>query len=197
MFTEPPLLDNDLVDAIRVNFPKYPTRRAVVLPALHLVQERLGHVPAQAVVEIAGLLELHPSEVQDTLSFYGFFKQGSPQGKIRIWVCRSISCSARGGEELLDYLCGRLGIRPGETTDDGLFSLEFAECLGACDFAPAMLAGDELIGDLTPEKIDAYLDRVRSNPPSGQRGGGTEETPQRVSEPAVSGTASRFPKSKD
>ncbi len=171
MLTEQPLLNDDLLDAIRVYFPKYPTRRAVVLPALHLVQQRLGYVPTQAVVEIARLLELHPSEVQDTLSFYGFFKQDKPQGKVRIWVCRSISCSARGGEELLGYLCEKLGIQPGETTGDGMFSLEFAECLGACDFAPAMLAGDELIGDLTPQKIDEYLERVRRNPPSGQRGG--------------------------
>ncbi len=161
MSTTQPLLNDDLLDAIRAYFPRYPNLRAVVLPALHLVQERLGYVPTQAVVEIAELLELHPSEVQDTLSFYGFFKQDEPQGKYRLWVCRSISCSACGGEELLEYLCEKLGIRPGETTEDGLFSLEFAECLGACDFAPAMLAGKELIGNLTREKIDAYVDRVR------------------------------------
>jgi NADH-quinone oxidoreductase subunit E len=161
MATVQPLLTDDLLDAIRAYFPKYPTRRAVVLPALHLVQERLGYVTVQAVVEVARLLELHPSEVQDTLSFYRFFKQDKPQGKVRIWVCRSISCSARGGEELLEHLCERLGIRPGETTEDGLFSLEFAECLGACDFAPAMLAGEELIGNLTQDKIDAFIDRIR------------------------------------
>jgi NADH-quinone oxidoreductase subunit E len=161
MSTTQPILNDELLDAIRAYFPRYPNLRAVVLPALHLVQERLGYVPTQAVVEIAELLELHPSEVQDTLSFYGFFKQDEPQGKYRLWVCRSISCSACGGEELLEYLCEKLGIRPGETTEDGLFSLEFAECLGACDFAPAMLAGKELIGNLTREKIDAYVDRVR------------------------------------
>lgn len=157
-----PLLNNDILDAIRAYFPKYPNRRAVVLPALHIVQERLGYVPTPAVAEIAELLGLHPADVQDTLSFYGFFKQDKPPGKVRIWVCRSISCSARGGEDLLEYLCDKLAIRPGETTEDGLFSLEFAECLGACDFAPAMLAGKELIGDLTREKIDAFVDRVRS-----------------------------------
>ncbi|MHB8903440.1 MAG: NADH-quinone oxidoreductase subunit NuoE family protein, partial [Thermoguttaceae bacterium] len=156
-------LKDDLVDAIREYFPRYPNRRAALLPALHVVQEGLGHVSAGAVVEIARLLELHPAEVQDTLSFYGFFRQDKPLGKVRIWVCRSISCSARGGEGLLDHLCERLGIRPGETTEDGLFSLEYAECLGACDLAPAMLAGDELIGNLTEEKIDAYLDRKRQS----------------------------------
>lgn len=162
MSTTHPILNDDLLDAIRAYFPRYPNRRAVVLPALHLVQERLGYVPRQAVVQIAELLELHPSEVQDTLSFYGFFKQDEPLGKVRIWICRSLSCSACGSENLLEYLCEKLGIRPGETTEDGLFSLEFAECLGACDYAPAMLAGQELIGNLTREKIDAFVDRVRS-----------------------------------
>ena len=104
MSSTEPLLNDEIRDAIRAYFPKYPNRRAVVLPALHVVQERLGYVPTRAVVEIAGLLDLHPSEVQDTLSFYGFFKQDQPQGKVRVWVCRSISCSACGGEDLLEAL---------------------------------------------------------------------------------------------
>ena len=88
----------------------------MTLPALHVVNERLGYVPPQAVVEIAELLELAPAEVQDTLSFYGFFKQDKPQGRTRVWVCRSISCAACGGEELLEHSCQKLGIQPGETT---------------------------------------------------------------------------------
>jgi len=146
--------------AIRQHFPRYPNRRAVVLPALHVVSEALGYVPPQAVAEIAELLELAPAEVQDTLSFYGFFKQDRPLGRVRVWVCRSISCAARGGEELLEHLCERLGIRPGETTPDGRVTLEYAECLGACDFAPAMLANDTLYKNLTTEKIDAFVDSL-------------------------------------
>ena len=157
MSTAEHLLSDDLLDAIRAHFPRYPTRRAVVLPALHLVNERLGYVPPQAVVELAELLGLAPAEVQDTLSFYGFFKQDGPQGRTRMWVCRSLSCAARGGEELLDYLCEKLGIRPGETTPDGRVTLEFAECLGACDYAPAILAGDTLYKNMTKEKIDEML----------------------------------------
>ena len=146
--------------AIRQHFPRYPNRRAVVLPALHVVSEALGYVPPQAVAEIAELLELAPAEVQDTLSFYGFFKQDRPLGRVRVWVCRSISCAARGGEELLEHLCERLGIRPGETTPDGRVTLEYAECLGACDFAPAMLANDTLYKNLNTEKIDAFVDSL-------------------------------------
>lgn len=145
------------MDKIRGYFPRYPNRRAVVLPALHAVNEHLGYVPRQAVIEIAQLLELAPAEVQDTLSFYGFFKQDAPTGKARIWVCRSLSCSACGGEELLAYLEEKLGISPGETTSDGRFTLEYAECLGACDFAPAVLAGNKLYKKLDREKIEAMI----------------------------------------
>jgi NADH-quinone oxidoreductase subunit E len=151
------LLSDAIREEIRAYFPRYPNRRAVTLPALHVVNARLGYVPRQAVIEVAELLELSPAEVQDTLSFYGFFKQDEPQGRTRIWVCRSISCAARGGEELLAYLVGKLGIRPGETTADGRVTLEYAECLGACDFAPAALAGDVLLKDLSKEKIDDLL----------------------------------------
>ena len=157
MSTAEKTLTDDLRQAIRALFPRYPTRQAVTLPALHLVSERLGYVPWQAVIEIAELLDLAPAQVQDTLSFYGFFKQDQPLGRVRVWVCRSISCAARGGEELLEHLCEKLSIRPGETTPDGRVTLEFAECLGACDYAPAMLAGDVLHKNLTKEEIDEFL----------------------------------------
>ena len=157
MATTERFLSEAICQAIRAYFPRYPNRRAVVLPALHLVQEHLGHVPLAAVVEIAELLELAPAEVYDTLSFYGFFKQDQPLGQVRVWVCRSLSCAARGGEELLEHLCQRLGIRPGETTADGRVTLEVAECLGACDHAPAVLAGDIVLKQMTREQLDQWL----------------------------------------
>jgi len=151
------LLTDDLRDAIRALFTRYPTRQAVTLPALHLVNKHLGHVPIQAVVEIADLLELAPAQIQDTLSFYGFFKQDEPVGRARMWVCRSLSCAARDGERLLKMLCDKLEISPGETTADGRITLEVAECLGACDFAPAILVNDTLHKHMTEEKIDDLL----------------------------------------
>ena len=134
--------------------------RAVTLPALHIVNHHLRHVPLQSVVEVAQLLELAPAEVQDTLTFYGFFKQDEPHGETRAWVYRSISCALRGGEEVLDHMCHRLGIQPGETTPDGKLTLEFGECLGACEYAPCMLAGDDLHKDLDNQKADKFLDRL-------------------------------------
>ena len=122
----------------------------------------MGYVPLQAVIEIAEMLELTPAQVQDTLSFYHFFPQDKPAGKHKVWFCRSISCSCCEGE-VLDGLPGeKLGIRPGETTADGMVSLLPAECLGVCEFAPAMLVNDTLYKTMTKEKIDEFVENVKS-----------------------------------
>src|ERR1700674_579790 len=151
MATAERILTDEMMEAIKAYFPRYPTRQAVTLPALHVVNERLRHVPLQAVVEIAELLDLAPAEVQDTISFYGLFKQDQPHGLTRAWVCRSISCALRGGEEILAQMCRQAGIRPGGTTPDGRLTLEYAECLGACEYAPCMLAGKTLHKNLTAD----------------------------------------------
>jgi NADH-quinone oxidoreductase subunit E len=152
------VLTEEMIEAIRGLMARYPTRQAVTLPALHVVNERLRWVPPAAVVEIAELLGLAPAEVQDTLSFYGFFRQDAPHGERRAWVCRSVSCWLRGGEELLEALCRRLGVRPGQTTPDGRLTLEYAECLGACELAPCMLEGRNVHGPLTAEQAAALVD---------------------------------------
>ncbi len=151
------VLSDAIVAEIKAYFPRYPTLQAVTLPALHVVNAHLRHVPLQAVVEIAELLELAPAQIQDTLSFYGFFKQDAPHGETRAWVCRSVSCALRGGEEIFAYMCQKAGIEPGQTTDDGKLTLEFGECLGACEFAPCMLAGDTLHKNLTEESAGKFL----------------------------------------
>ena len=154
------ILTDDMVARIEALASRYPTKQALTLPALHIVHDELRHVPLEAVVEIAKLLDLAPAEVQDTLTFYQFFYQTKPHGKVRAFVCRSISCALRGGEQVLDNLCEKVGIKPGETTPDGTITIEPAECLGACDFAPCMLAGNDLHKDLTREKADAFLNSV-------------------------------------
>ncbi len=159
-----PLLTPEMIAEIQAFFPRYPNRQAVVLPALHVVSEHLRWVPLAAVVEVARLLELPPALVQDTLTFYGFFKQDAPHGATRAWVCRSVSCALRGGEQMLEHLCRRANLKPGQTSPDGKLTVEFAECLGACDFAPCMLAGSKLYKDLTPESIDQFLAELPDPP---------------------------------
>src|SRR5260370_6302527 len=134
------VLSQELKQQILAYMPRYPSKQAVTLPALHLVHDALRCVPLEAIQEIADLLDLSPAEVHDTMSFYGFFRdEKDPLGRTRGWVCRSLPCMLRGGEELLKDLCEKLDVQPGGTTADAKGSLEFAECIGACEGAPGVL----------------------------------------------------------
>ncbi|MFN9605600.1 MAG: NAD(P)H-dependent oxidoreductase subunit E [Planctomycetota bacterium] len=138
-------LSEQAKQTIAEHLPRYPSKQAVTLPALHVVQQEKGCVSKKAIHEIADLLELSPAQIHYTLSFYVFFlTEENTLGQKLIWVCRSLPCMLRGGEELLAELCRRWGIQPGETTADGKVTLELAECLGACDGAPCILLEDEL-----------------------------------------------------
>ena len=154
------VLTDEMVSEIKGLFARYPTKQAVTLPALHLVHRELRQVPLEAVVEIAELLDLAPAQVQDTLTFYGFFHQGMPHGQTRAWVCRSISCHLRGADDLLDHLCDRVGIQPGQTTEDGKLTVEFAECLGACDTAPCALINDQRYDNLSIASLDQLIESL-------------------------------------
>jgi NADH-quinone oxidoreductase subunit E len=159
--TTTPMLTGSIREKIRSYIPRYPSKRAVTLPALHVVHEYFRCVPFQAMAEIAEILEITPAEVHDTMSFYGFFPQ-APIGETRVWVCRSLSCMLRGGDELLEHACNKLGITSGQTTPDGKLTVEFAECLGICDFAPAALADDgRVFGPLDEANIDAMMDELK------------------------------------
>lgn len=152
------LLTDEIRSQIVDNLSKYPTRRAATLPALHIVHDALRHVPNKAIVEIAEILQLHPSEVHDTMTFYEFFKgENERLGERRVWICRSISCMLRGSDELLQNACKELGVSPGETTKDGRITLEFAECLGGCEGAPCALIDDEQCFDFSVEKLKNLL----------------------------------------
>jgi NADH-quinone oxidoreductase subunit E len=156
-----PVLSEEIRQKIQDEFPKYPNKRAVTLPALHIVQESLRSVSPAAMVEIAELLDLHPAEVADTMSFYGFFRgEGRPLGTNRVWVCRSISCMLRGGEDLLARLCRRFGVKPGQTTPDGKVTLEFAECLGVCEGAPCMLVNEDCHVNLSEESATQLIEQL-------------------------------------
>jgi NADH-quinone oxidoreductase subunit E len=156
------VLSEDLKNRIRAFIPKYPRKQAVTLPALHLVHDELRTVPDEAIVEIAEILELHPSEVQDTMTFYEFFKgEGERLGKTRLWVCRGLACMLRGAYELLEHCEGKLSVHCGETTADGKITLEFAECIGACDGAPACLVNDVHAMNVTPHKADELIQELK------------------------------------
>lgn len=156
------VLTDELRQKIEAYLPRYPNKQAVTLPALHLVQDALRCVPLGAVREIARLLDLSAAEVYDTMTFYGFFRdESAPLGRTRLWVCRSLACALRGGDELLVNLCQKLGVQPGGTSQDGKVTLEFAECIGACEGAPCVLVNDEHRLNITPEKVDGLVAELR------------------------------------
>ncbi len=153
-----PFLSDDLRQQILANLPHYPSKQAVTLPALHLVHDTLRCVPREAIKEIAELLDLSPAVVYDTMTFYEFFhEEKAPLGRTRLWVCRSLACALRGGDELLNRFCQKLHVQPGGATPDGKITLEFAECLGACEGAPAVMVNDEHRQNITPEKADELI----------------------------------------
>jgi NADH-quinone oxidoreductase subunit E len=157
------VLTEDMRQKILAYLPRYPSKQAVTLPALHLVQDTLRCVPVEAVREIADLLDLSPAEVHDTMSFYGIFRDKEhPLGKTRLWVCRSLACALRGGDELLADVCHKLNVQPGGTSADGKITVEFAECIGTCEGAPAVLINDEARMNVTPEKVDGLLNELRA-----------------------------------
>lgn len=152
------VLTEDLRQKILAYLPRYPSKQAVTLPALHIVQDELRCVPLEAVRDIADLLDLSPAEVQDTMTFYGFFRDEKDKlGRTRLWVCRSLACALRGGEELLTHVCQRLNVQPGGTSADGKITVEFAECIGGCEGAPCVLVNDEHRMNVTPEKMDGLI----------------------------------------
>jgi NADH-quinone oxidoreductase subunit E len=96
------------------------------------------------------------------MTFYGFFREEDRLlGKTRRWVCRSLACALRGGEEVLTTVCLKLGVRPGGTTQDGTITVEFAECLGQCEGAPAVLVNDEARTDVDPKHVDALIRELK------------------------------------
>lgn len=138
----------------------YPWARSALLPALFVAQEEEGYLSPEVLEEVAELFQLPLSEVASVASFYALFHR-RPVGRHVIHFCTNLSCMLNGAEEILDHLCRRLGVRPGETTVDGLFTVRKAECLAACDIAPMMLVDEEMYGHLTPQKVDEVLDRYR------------------------------------
>lgn len=141
-------------------FPRYETRLACLLPALHLVQHEYGWIPPQAMEEIADFLGIKPSDVLDTASFYEEYWL-RPRGRHLVSVCRSIACEFCGQPQLTEAIKSHLGIDVGETTDDGEWTLIELECLGACGGAPAMLIDETLHENVNPADVPKLLAAAR------------------------------------
>jgi NADH-quinone oxidoreductase subunit F len=137
----------------------YPVKRSALIPMLMYAQDEYGYVTDELVTEIAGRLDLHEVQVEETLAYYSMLHR-KPWGKNHVQVCTNVACMLRGGNELLDRAKKRLNIGNKETTSDGVFSLEEVECIGACTGAPAMQVNYDFYENLTPLKFDRIIETL-------------------------------------
>ncbi len=141
--------------------PHYPRREAALIPVLHIASEQFGHLSDPVIELVARTLDVPPSKVLSVISFYTMLSRDK-RGKYHIQVCRTLSCALRGSEKILEHLQNKLGIRPGETTEDGLFTLSTAECLASCGTAPVLQINNENYDEnLTIERVDEILEECR------------------------------------
>ena len=135
---------------------RYPVRRSALIPLLYLAQRDEGFVSEAAMKEIAGLLRLTPPQVYETATFYTMINL-KRVGKFHLQVCKSLMCALAGSDTVIGWVKTKLGIRPGETTADGLFTLSMVECLAACGTAPVMQVNEDYYERLTEEAFDQIL----------------------------------------
>src|SRR5262245_49527972 len=135
---------------------RYPVKRSALLPLLHLLQEQEGWLSTAALEYAAALLGLTPAQVHDTATYYTMFRF-KPQGRRLLEFCTNLSCALYGADELIAETCRRLGVREGETTADGQFTVQRVECLAACGGAPALQVDGQWVENLKPGDLDKVL----------------------------------------
>jgi len=140
---------------------RFPRAKSALIPLLHLAQEQDGYVGEDAMAHIAELVDVTPAEVYGTASFYEMFKF-APIGRYCVNVCTNISCQLVGGWELLEHVEDSLGVKPGGTTADGMFTVEDVECIAACTEAPAIQVNYRYRYKVTPAAFDAMIADLRA-----------------------------------
>ena len=149
----------EVVEEMRSHLAKYPPdrSRSALIPLLFVIQrERGGWIDNPGVNFLARFLDLEVTDVWETATFYSMFNL-RPVGRHHIQICKTLSCKIMGERDITDHICSKLGIHPGETTEDGKFTVSLVECLGSCGTAPMMQIGFDYHEDLTVEKVDQIL----------------------------------------
>lgn len=157
------------IDEILTHYPEGQSRSAVI-PVLWLWQEEHGWVSEEGMKYVAHRINITPEQVREVATFYSMFNT-KPIGRYHLQVCCTTPCMINGSDDLIAYVEKRLGIRRGQTTADGLFSVSQVECLGSCDTAPMLqLNRQRYHENLTPELVDALIERCRAQAASGETG---------------------------
>lgn len=149
---------------------RYPVKRSALIPLLYLAQRDNGYITEAAMIEIAGLLKLTPPQVYETATFYTMLNL-KKVGRFHIQVCKSLMCALVGSDTIIGWIKTTVGIGPGETTSDGLFTLTAVECLAACGTGPMMQINDDYYERLTEDKVDRILADLKSTGTSSLKSG--------------------------
>ncbi len=154
----------ETLEIIEKMVARYPEgkHKSALIPVLHLAQAEFGGwLSSETMDYVASVLNLKPIEVYEVASFYSMFNL-KPVGKCVLEVCHTGPCAINGGEALVEYLSKKLNIKVGETTSDGMFTLKAVECLGSCGTAPMLQCGKDYFENLTDEKVDTMLDKMKA-----------------------------------
>ena len=155
-------MKDNLKNVIQRLSAKFPEKESALLPALCYLQNTYGYVPEKGMKAVASILDLPEARVFSAASFYSLLNL-APEGKYVIRICANVVCTLLIENPLLEHISNSLGIRAGEVTPDGLFSIQEVECLGACGYAPAMQVNEEHYESLTFEKVDEIIGSIRNN----------------------------------
>ena len=155
------ILTEESVNRIKEKVKLYPRRKSAVLPALTIAYRQVGHLNEDIYREISNIIKVPYIEIAEAATFYTLFPK-KPVGKYLIQVCHNISCALLGADSLIAYLEEKLGIKKGETTPDGLFTLVSVECLGSCATAPMMQINQDYYENLTREKVDNIIEELKA-----------------------------------
>jgi len=150
------VLSKQTIDSIQALKKRYPTSLAATLPALHLAQKQVGHLPDDAQLDVAETLDVPPARVREVATFYTMFET-DPVGRHVVKICRNISCELRGAKRIMERAKELLGVDFGETTKDGRITLQHDECLASCGTGPCLWVDDSIVENLTEEKLEAFL----------------------------------------
>jgi NADH-quinone oxidoreductase subunit E len=163
-FTMVKFSDDKMKEVQRIiNFYPEGKQKSAVIPVLHLAQQEFGGwLSSETMDYVASLLSMPPIEVYEVATFYSMYNL-KPVGKYMFEVCQTGPCMINGSDDIIKYIYDKLGIKPGETSADGMFTLKTVECLGACGYAPMMQLGKNYREHLTKDKVDAIVDECRRN----------------------------------
>jgi NADH-quinone oxidoreductase E subunit len=154
------MLNQENLERIEHLRKRYPTSQALVLPALWIAQEQYGHLSEETMKEVAELLNVPYGHILGVVTFYTMLHD-KPVGKRHVEVCTNVSCMLRGSDKVLAHLEKRLGLKAGETSTDGKWTLSETECMGSCGTAPMFAVGDEYYENLTIDKVDRIIDSLQ------------------------------------